>query len=134
MSPEARLEEAEDWLVRARQDVRAAQVDLDAIPPLLADAAFHCQQAIEKAFKALLACHDQPLPRTHDLRELGRACLRHDRSLEELVRRSAPLSEYAWRFRYPGEIVEPEREDVDDALEIVSSVVQVVEDAVAAGC
>ena len=36
------------WLARAHEDLRGAEVDLTATPPLLGDATFHCQQAAEK--------------------------------------------------------------------------------------
>lgn len=134
MPHDARREEAEDWFVRARLDLRAARVDLDVTPPLLADAAFHCQQAVEKALKGLLACRDEPFAKTHDLRELGLACLRYDPSLETLVRRAAPLTEYAWRFRYPGPVVDPARADVESALAVARDVVRAVEDIVSDGC
>jgi HEPN domain-containing protein len=126
MRPDARGEEVAAWLVRARQDLRAAEVDLEAEPPLLADAAFHCQQAVEKALKALLAHHDHPFRRTHDIGELALACLEHEPSLEPLLRRSAPLTEYAWRFRYPGEVFEPDPVEVDEALELARRVVEEV--------
>jgi HEPN domain-containing protein len=92
MPPDARAEEAAAWLRRAREDLRAAEVDLAAEPPLLADAAFHCQQAVEKALKGLLARHDHVFPRTHDLAQLARACLEHEPTLEDLLRRAAPLT------------------------------------------
>ena len=126
MPPDPRGEEVAGWLERASQDLRAAEVDLEADPPLLADAAFHCQQAVEKALKALLARHDHLFSKTHDIGELALACLEHDSSLEPLLRSSAPLTEYAWRFRYPGEILEPERAEVDDALDIARRVVEAV--------
>jgi HEPN domain-containing protein len=55
------------WLARARDDIRGADIDLAAAPPLLGDAAFHCQQAVEKALKAFLTWHDRPFRKTHDL-------------------------------------------------------------------
>ena len=134
MPPDARDDEVAGWLVRARQDLRAVEADLDAVPPLLADAAFHCQQAVEKSLKALLALHDHVFRRTHDIGELALACLEHEPSLESLLRSSAPLTEYAWRFRYPGEVFEPERDEVDDALVVARRVVAEVEDAVANAC
>jgi HEPN domain-containing protein len=106
-------------------------VDLGADPPLLADAAFHCQQAAEKALKALLTHHDHLFRKTHDIGELGLACLEHEPSLEALLRESAPLTEYAWRFRYPGEVFEPDRQEVEDALELAGRVVAEVTAAVA---
>ena len=42
------------WIARAHNDLRAAEVDLRASQPLLEDVLFHCQQAVEKAMKALL--------------------------------------------------------------------------------
>ena len=55
------------WLRRSEDDLRAAEVDLAADAPLLGDAAFHCQQAVEKALKAFLTWHDLPFRKTHDL-------------------------------------------------------------------
>ena len=116
---------------RAELDLRAAKVDLGADPPLLADAAFHCQQAVEKALKALLTHHDHLFRQTHDIGELGLACLEHEPSLEALLRESAPLTEYAWRFRYPGEVFEPDRQEVENALQLAGRVVAEVTAAVA---
>ena len=58
MKPETKAE-AEAWLAKAQTDLRAAQVDIAASPPILSDALFHCQQAVEKALKALLAANEQ---------------------------------------------------------------------------
>jgi hypothetical protein len=46
------------WLRRADDDLRSAQVDLAADPPLIEDALFHCQQAAEKAMKPFLTARD----------------------------------------------------------------------------
>ena len=123
MPRDARAREVAAWLSRADLDLRAAKVDLGVSPPLLADAAFHCQQAVEKALKALLTHHDHLFRKTHDIGELALACLEHEPSLEALLRQSAPLTEYAWRFRYPGEVFEPDRREVEDALEVAHRVV-----------
>ena len=123
MPRDARAKEVAAWLARAELDLRAAEVDLGVSPPLLADAAFHCQQAVEKVLKALLAHHDHLFRETHDIAELALACLQHEPSLEQLLRSSAPLTEYAWRFRYPGEVFEPDRREVEDALEVAHRVV-----------
>lgn len=104
----ARVAEAGAWLARSASDLRAAAHDLAAVPPILDDAVFHCQQAVEKAFKAYLAWHDQPFRKTHSLEELGEACLQLDATLRPFVDRAVPLTEYAWKFRYPGELEERE--------------------------
>lgn len=95
------------WIQKAADDIRAAEVDQLAVPPLRGDAVFHCQQAVEKAFKALLSWHDLPFRKTHSLEELGEACLALDPSLRALVDRAAPLTQYAWKYRYPGDAEEP---------------------------
>jgi HEPN domain-containing protein len=82
--------------------VRGAQIDLAAVPPLLEDAVFHCQQVAEKSFKAFLTFHNQPFRKTHNLEELGEACLTIDPTLQLVVDEAVPLSEYAWAYRYPG--------------------------------
>lgn len=63
---------------------------------------FHCQQAVEKAFKGFLFWYDQPFRKTHDLVEIGQQVLAIDPSLAPLVTRVEPLTEYAWALRYPG--------------------------------
>lgn len=126
MPPDERAMEVGAWLARARQDVRAANIDLDVDPPLLADAAFHCQQAVEKALKALLTHHDHAFRKTHDIGELALACLEHEPGMERLLRSSAPFTEYAWRFRYPGDVFEPDRDEVVSALAVATDVVEAV--------
>jgi len=43
----ARVAEVKAWLVRAAEDLRAADHELTASPPILGDLVFHCQQATE---------------------------------------------------------------------------------------
>lgn len=38
------------WLEKAANDLRAAEADLAAVPPLFEDTLFHCQLAVEKCF------------------------------------------------------------------------------------
>ncbi len=112
-----RVADTRAWLVRAREDLRGAEIDLAASPPLLGDAAFHCQQAVEKTLKAFLTWHDRPFRKTHDLVELGAECVAVDPTLAPHLGRTAPLTEYAWRYRYPGEPSDPEESEVREALD-----------------
>lgn len=70
------------WFLKAIKDLRATNVDLIATPPLLEDATFHCQQAVEKALKGFLTWHDHPFRKTHDLAEVGNQCVEIDPTLE----------------------------------------------------
>jgi HEPN domain-containing protein len=85
---------------------------------LLEDALFHAQQAAEKPLKAFLAWHDQPFRETHDLRTLGQQCVLFESSLEALMQRTARLSQYAWKYRYPGETEPPLYSEAEQALQL----------------
>lgn len=113
-----RVAEVRDWLNRARQDMRAADLLLTSDEPLPDVAVFHCQQAAEKSLKAFLTWHDRPFRKTHNLEELGEQCLGVDAGLEELIDRAVPLTEYAWRFRYPGEQEQVEPGEAEGAREL----------------
>jgi len=113
-----RVAETRAWMVKAASDLRAASHDLKSLPPLSGDTAFHCQQAVEKALKGFLAWHDCPFRKTHSLEELGEQCLQLDPTLKSLVDIAVPLTEYAWKFRYPGEPEEPSVQEVQEALDL----------------
>jgi HEPN domain-containing protein len=93
----------------------------------LGDAAFHSQEAVEKAGKAFLTRHDHPFRSTPtSVSWLALDCLEHEPSLEPLLRETARLTEYAWPIRYPVEVFEPEREEVEDAYSLARRVVEEV--------
>jgi len=48
LDPE-RVREVRSWFVKGDEDFRSARAGLDAVPPITGDAAFHAQQAVEKA-------------------------------------------------------------------------------------
>ena len=115
------------WLAKARMDLRAASVDLAAGPPLLADAAFHCQQAAEKAVKGLLVSRGSRFPKIHDIRVLGDLALRTDATWKSWSTAPPRLTKYAWLFRYPGDLWEPPEDEVRDALATATELVETVE-------
>jgi HEPN domain-containing protein len=116
------LAEVREWLQRAMEDLREAEHDLVATPPLVRGAVFHCQQAAEKSLKAFLTWHNTPFRKTHLLEEVGEQCLGIDATLKAIIDRAVPLSQYAWRYRYPGEPTEPPREEAEAALAIAREV------------
>jgi hypothetical protein len=118
MPPEAEDPRAADtraWFAKAQLDLRCAETDLQAAPPL----------------KGFLTWHDEAFTWTHDLRRLVDACVAIDASLEPALAGAAPLSEFAWRFRYPGEPFEPSLEEAAEALRIARAVVAVTADRLA---
>lgn len=123
MSPD-KLAEIRGWLVKAKDDLRGAEIDLQASPPLLGDALFHCQQAVEKALKGFLTLHDRAFRKTHDLDELAAECEKLDDSLAAVLDRARDLTPFAWRFRYPGDDEPPPAAEIVEALALARKVVE----------
>ncbi len=118
---DARLQDARAWLAKADLDLKAAVHEM-AAPGLWGDIMFHAQQAAEKSMKALLAWHDVPFRKTHNLEELGQQCVLVDPMLAPVADQATPLTEYAWKFRYPGEAAEPDRAEAEEALAAARSI------------
>ena len=110
------LREVESWLHKSREDLRAAEVDIHAEPPILEDSLFHCQQACEKAIKALLCRMQTPFRRVHDLNELGALLLQSFPELDSSLDEIAHLTAYAVSHRYPGDEPEPDMNEAVDSL------------------
>jgi HEPN domain-containing protein len=99
---DARSQDVRAWLAKAKLDLKAAAHEASApAEGLWGDVVFHAQQAAEKSLKAFLAWHDVPFRKTHNLEDLGQRCVALDATLRPVADQAAPLSEYAWKFRYP---------------------------------
>jgi HEPN domain-containing protein len=92
----ARVADTAGWLAKAREDLQIAK-ELAKRKTFAGGAVFHCQQAAEKALKAFLVWHDVPFRKVHYLKEIGEVCIERDASLQEIVARAVPLTEYAWK-------------------------------------
>jgi HEPN domain-containing protein len=70
--------------------VRKAESDLADVPRTLASVGpydtglFHCQQAVEKYLKALLAVNSVSYPKIHDVSELAELCAKFCPALRTL--------------------------------------------------
>jgi HEPN domain-containing protein len=95
----ARVGDAREWLRRASQDLKAADFEFTAVPPLTADLVFHPQHAAEKALEGFLAWREIPFRKTYDLAEIGRQCVALNLSLERILMRAAALTKDAGPFR-----------------------------------
>ena len=124
------IADAEEWLVRADLDLQIATLALEATPVLGAGAAYHAQQASEKALKAYLTAYGVVFPRTHELEPLLHACELIDARFHQFASVAQTLTPYASEFRYPGQRLEPleseARQAVQDATRIVAFVRQLL--------
>ncbi|MDW7712074.1 MAG: HEPN domain-containing protein [Deferrisomatales bacterium] len=114
------------WLHKAQNDLVTGEQTL-LLPDGPTDTVcFHAQQAAEKALKALLTAHESTAPRGHDLLRLLDLATEH---LPELAGFRAPLAQmtaYAVEVRYPGDWIEPSREEAAAALGDAREVVRAV--------
>lgn len=114
------------WFQRAAHDLGAGAADLTAEPAFTGDAVFHAQQAAEKSMKGYLTWHSRVFRKTHNLTDLGGMCIDVDATLEPLLRSAARLTDYAWKYRYPGEPEEPSREEAESALALAREVYEAI--------
>jgi len=107
---------ANEWIKFAQADFDAA-LHLEAQRPVHIEiVCFHCQQAAEKALKAVLAYHDEEIPRTHSLVSILELCEAHcPRIVDEFIDQADQLSGFAVVVRYPNEIEITEK-DMDLAI------------------
>jgi HEPN domain-containing protein len=112
------------WLAKAESDLSAARWMLAGEGPY-DTACFHTQQAIEKALKALLAFHAQPIPRSHDLDELQRLCLTVYSDPELAALDLAESTDYAVALRYDMEFW-PEKSTAEKAVMLAVRVLEII--------
>ena len=118
------LSETQAWFKKASHDIRMAELALKDQPVMTDQVVYHAQQSVEKVMKGFLTWHEQLFRKTHNLVELGEACARLQPDLEPLLRRAAVLSDYAWQYRYPGDLDEPDAEEAEEALTLAKETVE----------
>ena len=127
MTPNPELiAETKAWFSKAAHDIRMSELALGDDPAMTDQAVYHAQQAAEKAMKGLLTWHEIIFRKTHNLVELGEACAKLLPDIEPLFRRCASLSDYAWQYRYPGDMDEPESEETENALALARETVTTI--------
>ncbi len=114
--PPEQQEEVRAWLLKATHDLQAAMHLSRLSDPLPDVVVYHCQQAMEKALKGFLTCHGSPFAKTHALVPLVEQAAELDDGFEALLDHAETLSPFAWRFRYPGDVLDPEEQEVQTAL------------------
>jgi len=105
MNPE-RKEIVRGWYRKAASDLAYAELGLSSGETYRAGAVYHCQQAAEKAIKALFCLSGITPPRSHDLVHLIEL-LTPSLDLQNFLKEAEFLTPMATEFRYPGEWEEP---------------------------
>ena len=121
---DAHYHEIQQWLLKSQRDLEAAKVLFEH--GLFDVVVYHCQQSAEKALKAYLVYQEVILQKTHNLVVLLESCLAFDINFEILRDTAEILTPYATEFRYPGDTIEPEKYEAEEALAIASLVLDFV--------
>lgn len=122
---------AAHWLLRAKGDLALAHVPLPE-GAFYEDLCFHCQQAAEKAIKAVYRALRVGFRYTHDLAQLLEGLEKEGLAIPATVREAAELSAYAWHSRYPGPAEPVTEEEYHRAVALAESVVRWAENLVRA--
>lgn len=92
-----------EWLERANEDILSATL-LRQSEECLNNAAFHCQQTIEKALKAYILLKSDVLVDGHNLTWLCRRAMKYDREFTQWLDECASLNHCYIETRYPADI------------------------------
>jgi HEPN domain-containing protein len=122
MPESASVEDAREWISRARSDLALARAKPQGV--YFEDLCFHAQQAAEKAIKALLIRHSIKFPYIHDLAALMLLLEKATGDLPDSIRRAARLTRFATETRYPGTAAPVGEEKYREAVELAGEVVR----------
>ncbi len=123
---EATRAEVDAWLAKAQRDLDSARRLLAGDPPYRDTAAYHCQQAAEKALKGFLTAVAMPFPKTHDLTILVGILEANVQDAVHWREAAIILTPYGTLFRYPDACIEPSDDDAREALTLAAALVQEV--------
>ena len=110
---EAKRDLVQRWLIKAQRDLGTARKAASDPDPYFDTAIYHCQQAAEKAIKGFLVFRDQVFEKTHDIGLLLNLAICYDEGFSMWLDAGDRLTPYGIEFRYPGEVLEPDRDDFD---------------------
>ncbi|HOJ85457.1 MAG TPA: HEPN domain-containing protein [Elusimicrobiales bacterium] len=112
------MDEIKKWILKADNDLKAAEIMLFEKEPVTDVICFHSQQAVEKYLKAYLVIKKIEFRKTHDIAELLKLCMSRDRDFEVLNDKGIiKLSVYATELRYPEYFYIPTVEEAKEAIE-----------------
>jgi HEPN domain-containing protein len=118
--------DAREWLRYAHMDLSSAAFLRGHRPIPVEIICYHCQQAAEKAIKAIFVHYNADIPHIHDLTKLLDAASQYDDAVMNIFRQANRLTNYAVFTRYPGDN-ELSESDVEIALQYAEAVLTHIE-------
>jgi len=116
-----------DWLEKAQKDLKSAKILIEngEVNDIVA---FHCQQAIEKAFKGFLVARRGMVVEGHSLLKLYREVKREESKVSEYAKECAYVNQYYIETRYPSDDpLEVTVNDAEECIRIAESLIHEIE-------
>lgn len=123
---QVRWDFVQQWLDKARKDLKAAEVLQKSDLEDFDNVAFHCQQAVEKYIKALLVLYQIEIRKTDDIGVLRKQLARVEKSLSEALGPADVLTPHGAGLRYPSDVPPLSREEGAGLLHLADHVRQIV--------
>ena len=106
-----------DWLTFAQRDYDIACYLSQNFRPLpVENICYGCQQAIEKALKAVLIHYAGNYPKTHDIELLQELCKEYTDAIDLTISITKTLTRFATKSRYPDNVNDFAPEDAALAI------------------
>jgi len=126
----ADMEHAKEWLEYAQRDYDfAVDVESHFWPKHMEKICYNCQQSTEKSLKAVLACYEVDIPKSHNIGQLVDECKKHDSSIKMEDKVSRQMTRYATISRYPDNVTSWNDNDAKLALKYAKSTLEMVRKA-----
>jgi len=110
------------WLKRAKSNLGIAKAGKAFEDILYEDLCFDCEQAVEKALKALLVSFDVSFPWTHSIGHLIELIEKQNIEVPNEIMDSISLTAYAVSTRYPGDFEPIDEQEYLETLETAEKV------------
>ncbi|MEW5936887.1 MAG: HEPN domain-containing protein [Candidatus Thermoplasmatota archaeon] len=119
-----------EWLRRARSNLERAKAGKISEGVLYEDLCFDCQQAAEKAIKALLISTGKEFPWEHSIPRLLELVEDAGIEIPVGVKGAIDLTDYAVKTRYPGGREPVTEEEYNKALKVAEKVYEWVTETI----
>ena len=112
------IEEIKDWIEKADHDLGSAKIIYLHLPDYFDAIAFHCQQSVEKYFKAILIYYKIDFIKSHDLVYLLDLLSRKIEIDELKFKKAFTLNNFGVQIRYPNKIIKLSKDELETAIQI----------------
>lgn len=109
-----------NWIAIADEDLLAAEREMQFSEPITRVVFFHCQQSVEKYFKAYLLLNKTQIKKTHNLETLLEICINLNSKFKYVD--VGNLSSYAVQVRCPDDFYIPSVEEAKESILITKKI------------